>query len=127
MPVLRFTVPGTPQPKQRPRRSATGVWYTPRPTQQYEQRVAGYALAAGARWRPGTYAVTVGLYFPDRRRRDVDNCVKALLDGLNGVVWADDAEVTQLRITKHLDPHNPRTEVVVRPAAWSTTPGQSGV
>ncbi|MFC1526769.1 RusA family crossover junction endodeoxyribonuclease [Candidatus Latescibacterota bacterium] len=127
MPVLHFTVPGTPQPKQRPRRTADGVWYTPRSTRRYEDRVAGYALAAGARWRPGTYSVTVALYFPDRRRRDLDNCVKALLDGLNGVVWADDAEVTQLHVSKHLDPHTPRAEVVVRPAALSTTTGQSGV
>ena len=119
MSVLRFTVPGAPRPKQRPRRSAAGSWYTPRATQRYEEAVAAYALAAGARGRPGPFAVRAALYFPDRRRRDADNCVKTLLDALNGLLWTDDAEVTQLEVAKHLDPINPRAEVEVRPAALS--------
>jgi Holliday junction resolvase RusA-like endonuclease len=33
-------------------------------------------------------------------RPDVDNIAKTVLDGMNGVVYADDAQVTFLKVTK---------------------------
>ena len=33
-------------------------------------------------------------------RPDVDNIAKTVLDGMNGVVYADDAQVTYLKVTK---------------------------
>lgn len=33
-------------------------------------------------------------------RADVDNYAKAVLDSLNGVVWEDDKQITDLKITK---------------------------
>jgi crossover junction endodeoxyribonuclease RusA len=38
---------------------------------------------------------------PDKRRRDLDNILKALLDGLtHSGVWGDDSQVVDLRIVK---------------------------
>lgn len=31
-----------------------------------------------------------------RRQADIDNCVKSILDGLNGIAWEDDAQVRRL-------------------------------
>jgi Holliday junction resolvase RusA-like endonuclease len=33
-------------------------------------------------------------------RPDVDNIAKTVLDGMNGVIYADDAQVTYLKVTK---------------------------
>ena len=44
-------------------------------------------------------AVVVKLEPPDRRRRDIDNALKALLDGLTTArVWHDDAQIDDLRV-----------------------------
>jgi Holliday junction resolvase RusA-like endonuclease len=50
---------------------------------------------------------------PDKRRRDADNCVKSICDGLNGVLWDDDAQVVEMSVRKDLDRDNPRAEVTV--------------
>lgn len=63
----------------------------------------------------GALAVTIDLYWPDRRKHDVDN-VKALLDALNGVIWEDDGQIVDLRTRKHFDKENPRAEITVEPA-----------
>lgn len=63
----------------------------------------------------GDLAVTIDLYWPDRRKHDVDN-VKALLDALNDVVWEDDGQIVDLRTRKHYDKEHPRVEMTVSPA-----------
>ncbi len=116
---LRFTVPGKPQPKERPRLGPNGRVYTPRRTTSFESTVGVYALAAVRRskWtlapKSAQFAVEISAYFPDLRRRDVDNVMKAVLDAMNAVVWADDVQVTRATIERRLDTGNPRVEVTV--------------
>ncbi|HEU4614353.1 MAG TPA: RusA family crossover junction endodeoxyribonuclease, partial [Kofleriaceae bacterium] len=119
---LRFTIEGKPQPKQRARRGKGGRWYTPRETREYEMRVRGAAVLAATheaeRWPvdyEGAVAVEVHVYWPDARRRDVDNVVKSVLDGMQarptrsaawrreGGVILDDAQVRDLRVTTAID------------------------
>jgi Holliday junction resolvase RusA-like endonuclease len=57
--------------------------------------------------------ITVCAYFPDARRRDADNVLKSVCDGMNGVVYVDDSQVTRATVTKAIDRTNPRTEVTV--------------
>ena len=40
-------------------------------------------------------------------RSDVDNLAKFVMDSLNGVVYADDRQVTSLNVVKVLDPDGP--------------------
>ena len=60
------------------------------------------ALAAlGSRPLTGPLAVEVDLFPPDRRRRDIDNVQKALLDALqHGGAYEDDSQVVRLAIVK---------------------------
>jgi Holliday junction resolvase RusA-like endonuclease len=117
--VLAFVVPGPPQPKERPRVGRRGHVYTPRRTSSYEATVRAHALAAVGRaaWRrvPGArYSVTLDVYFPDARRRDLDNACKSILDACNGVAFADDSEVDELHVVRAVDRARPRVEVSVR-------------
>lgn len=49
----------------------------------------------------GALAVEIVAHMPDKRRRDLDNVLKALLDGLTHAgVWADDSQVVDLHIRK---------------------------
>lgn len=61
----------------------------------------------------GAVAVQVDVYLPDKRRRDIDNLLKALLDGLtaSGVI-EDDSLISDLRIRKV--GFVPKGKVVVR-------------
>lgn len=96
---LTFTVDVRPVPKYRPRTGKNGQHYTPEVTRTYETRV-GWAARAALHGRPRNEAddLSVSAVFNiiDRQRCDVDNLAKTLLDGMNGIVWRDDNQVTEL-------------------------------
>ncbi len=50
----------------------------------------------------GDLAVEVHLTWPTRRNHDVDN-IKSLLDALKGILWVDDSQIVDLRITKRYE------------------------
>ena len=58
-------------------------------------------------------SLTLFIYFPTRRRRDLDNCMKILLDSLAGIVYGDDSQISSLAIHRKYDAKNPRVEVGV--------------
>jgi crossover junction endodeoxyribonuclease RusA len=65
----------------------------------YREAVA--ATVRGTRTTPGRLSVVLAVYPPDRRRRDLDNIPKALLDSLQhaGVI-EDDENIDDLRIIR---------------------------
>jgi crossover junction endodeoxyribonuclease RusA len=44
--------------------------------------------------------VSIRLFMPDRRKRDIDNYNKILLDSLTGIVWKDDSQIDILTISR---------------------------
>ena len=56
-------------------------------------------LQAGALNYQGKLRVEIEAYRPDKRRRDLDNLLKAVLDGCTHAdVWEDDSNIVDLRI-----------------------------
>lgn len=128
MSSITFTVPGQPQGKGRPRIGKVGArarMFTPAKTAAYEglvahaaqQAMAGRALlqsAVGcnvfldcqvpASWSGKKQrAALAGELLPESKP-DADNVVKAVFDGLNGVLWRDDVLVVDLRVRKRYAP-----------------------
>jgi crossover junction endodeoxyribonuclease RusA len=62
----------------------------------YRQAV-GFACL-GMQPLTGEVAVIIEVTAPDRRRRDLDNLLKASLDALSGWLWHDDAQIADLHI-----------------------------
>ena len=58
--------------------------------------------------------VSFWFFWADRKKRDTHNCLKLILDGLQGVVYPDDQYVLPSVIDFQVDPENPRVEMVVR-------------
>ncbi len=58
----------------------------------------------------GPLSLKVELWWPDRRKHDIDN-VKSLLDAMTGIVWEDDSQVEDLHLMKGIDKENPRVDV----------------
>jgi Holliday junction resolvase RusA-like endonuclease len=117
---ISFAIEGEPVSKGRPRFSQRGGkvrTYTPAKTLNAEQAVADAfrAAAPGYTYAPdGAYQVDVVFVSGTRRQRDVDNMLKLILDGLNGIAWADDHQVLRTVAEKGYDPGNARTVVTIR-------------
>ena len=115
--IAHFVIEGEPETKSRPRVSRFGHrFYSPDRTVRAEaaiaalfrQQVVGYTPAPIA-----NYGVTAVFFCATRQRRDVDNMMKLILDGLNGVAWVDDVQVSEVtgRVVRWAD--EPRTDVIV--------------
>lgn len=118
--TLSFTIPGEPASKARPRFDGRGSktrTYTPAKTKAAEVQVGWAFRAAGGRFEPDpevTFGVDVTFHNGTRQRRDVDNMLKLVLDGLNGVAWVDDTQVMEVTARKRfVSKAEARTEVVV--------------
>ena len=131
--MISFVVPGEPQGKGRARATKTGRMYTPTKTKAYETQVAwlardamGVMPAYGGPLRLRIEAVHgVPPSWPKKRREaaiagetahtsrpDISNIVKAIEDGMNGVVYRDDSQIVLLVARKRYG-ENPRVEVEV--------------
>jgi Holliday junction resolvase RusA-like endonuclease len=103
-----------PIAKGRPRLSKRGFAYTPKRTAEYEKEIAEsykgplfdeqYTLEVTLVFTDkGTSLNIIGHKNPNYKhplRGDIDNYVKSVLDGLNGVAWADDKQIIQLIVSK---------------------------
>ena len=135
--IIQFTVPGDPVGKGRGRVAGSGTrrWIvTPARTQLYEESVAEFAREAMGDRPPLTApchaAIRIYLATPKGWTierlcmsqlepwhdvaGDLDNFVKSILDGMNGIVFDDDRRVSQLYACKTWDA-NPRVDVEIEP------------
>ena len=99
------TLPLTTNRLYRGRRFLTAAGKTNKEALAWEARTQwkGKPLA-------GAVALEIHLWWPDARRRDVDN-IKGLLDAFSGVVYVDDSQIERLVVRKGIDRLNPRIEV----------------
>ena len=56
--------------------------------------------------------VTINFYF-ETKRGDIDNCCKAILDAMTGIIYKDDSQIVQLHLYKHKDKDNPCAVVLI--------------
>lgn len=133
---LFFSIPGEPVAKQRPRINRfSGRAYTPKETTNYETLVRlSFANAFPEHVpfpREQPLFVKIEAYFPvpasvskkkrgemlsgairHTKQKDADNIAKAVLDGLNGVAFADDCSVVDLVVRKFYG-ENPQVFVTI--------------
>ncbi|NHR06712.1 RusA family crossover junction endodeoxyribonuclease [Chromobacterium haemolyticum] len=138
---ISFFVPGAPVGKGRPKVSSRGgkfaQMYTPEKTANYEslialaaqEAMAGNPLIAGpadveismflpvpSSWSKKKQAAALqGQVYPTKKP-DADNVIKAIFDGINGVVWVDDVQACDIVVRKRYA-DKPGVEVTVREIA----------
>jgi Holliday junction resolvase RusA-like endonuclease len=122
--IASFIISGIPVAKGRPRLTTQGGHaraYTPAKTRRFETDVAEQARAAIGPMDPYCGPVELEAHFSlpipkswSKRERlaamegtkrpqgkpDIDNYLKALADGLNGIVYQDDCQIVSARISK---------------------------
>lgn len=124
-----FTVKGQPKGKGRPRFTENGHVYTPESTRIYEEEIkirykekyknemldGNIAVEVFINKKPASYLgikkynKLLGKYC--NIKPDTDNVVKAVLDALNGVAYADDKNVVEIYAVKK---YSTESSVVVR-------------
>lgn len=111
---FRITVPETPKSKGRPRLGRRGRVYTPVATHEAEQRIAEIWRSLEGPKFEGPVELEVDFYKGKSEiivkvsndiplsglRGDIDNYVKLVMDGLNGVAWDDDKQVVLVYAAK---------------------------
>ena len=132
-----FIIPGPPKGKARPR-VVNNHAYTPEATIQYERLVQACWEKAAGDWiaDPETpLALYISMFYPipkshtkkqqemERRnwvlptkKPDIDNVLKIIMDGLNGVAYHDDKQVVEVTMRKRFST-DPRVEVELREVA----------
>ncbi len=137
---ITIEIPGKPIPKGRPR-----IWQgtrrkavTPVETRRYEDIVKSSAKIAMNGLPPlqGALIASVVAYVPvpgswskkkkadavageihPTSRPDLDNYIKAALDGMSGIAFHDDAQVVEFRRTGKIYSERPRLVVVLKQLA----------
>ena len=138
---IEIEVSGQPQGKGRPRFTRTGRAYTPDKTRQYEARIKAAAWAEmqkhslKATQRPVHVDVIAFMDIPkswSKKKRmeaeygaitptagyDLDNIVKAALDGVQGVIFDDDRQVSSIKARKTFC-HPDRGPVLYVSVSWT--------
>lgn len=92
--LCKFSVPGQPVPKARPRVVAGRV-YTPKRTTDAEVRIAQYFWATHPQVRTTDRPISLVLVFRLKGAQtcDWDNLSKLVCDALNGKAWMDDRQI----------------------------------
>ena len=134
-----FTVYGEPVAKGRPRFARQGKFvktFTPEKTKSYESEVAMMAKAAMGSSKPlfSPLEAFIHLTFPipesyskkrseaclsgqekHTKKPDVDNCAKAIIDGMGGIIFDNDSQIVSLHIHKTYG-EIAKAEIMVREA-----------
>lgn len=135
--AIRFTVPGEPKGKARPRiftnKAGESQAVTPQDTLSYENLVrwifnntmeskklngeieakivAMYSIPKSMT-KKNRRLIDEGKLHPTKKP-DLDNVAKIILDSLNKIAFDDDSQVTRLIVEKHFS-DEPRVEVTLR-------------
>lgn len=117
------TIIGNPIPKERPRHNAkTGITYTPAKTKNAERDIGIAYINQDGTLYSGPVTVELKFYLrkPKKplheeplKRPDMDNLIKTVLDGLNGIAYEDDKQIIKISAEKHWADDEPRTEILV--------------
>ena len=117
--MIKILVQGDVIPAARPRFSGRRA-YQPARNVEYRREVeisARQAMRAKAPLK-GALEAVIRLYrkykVTARQFGDVDNHLKALFDGLQGIIFEDDAQIVRCVVEKFTDKKNPRAEIELR-------------
>lgn len=116
--MIKFTIPGEPKGKGRPRVTRYGV-YTPETTVNYENWVKICFQEAKQKKLEGQLKAEIRCYFEipnsyskkkkedalrgnirPAKKPDLDNIMKIILDALNGLAYKDDKDIIECSIEK---------------------------
>ena len=118
---MKITIMGDPHPMARPRVVSGHVYYLSRDV-EWREIIRWTCVKALQSQNRKQYecALKVRVKFyraqnpTNRQYGDIDNLLKGLFDGMNGIVFKDDSQIVSVIAEKYRDKENPRVEVELR-------------
>ena len=134
---IELSIDGLPIGKGRPKvtsRFGHAFAYTPTRTKDYEQKIKMTYINNYTYFHrlDGPLEATINQYFPvpkgtskvkhqkminneiqHTKKPDIDNIIKSILDGLNGLAYEDDSQIVSLTANKYYS-DNPRVDVSIK-------------
>ena len=130
--MVSFVIKGIPKVKQRPRfamRNGKVLTYTPKTTASFENLVKLKAEKEFTHPLENAVRLAIRFYMPrpkrliwktkmmpeihSDKRPDIDNLAKAVIDGLNGIAFNDDAQIADLHVTKKYHSGDGQSKTIV--------------
>ena len=129
---VKFIIDGEPMGKARPRMNTiTGRAYTPTKTRMYEDYIKLLYRSQPKHYFEGYVRLTIKAYYSvaksdskqkkedklsnilrPSKKPDLDNIVKLIADGLNGIAYKDDTQIVEIVAMKFYS-DKPRVEVQI--------------
>ena len=109
--MMTFTMPYPPTINHMYRRQRGHLALTPEAL-AFRHAVRMIAMVENIRPLDGPVAVFLDVYRP-RRRGDLDNILKAVLDAMNGIAYRDDEQVEEIYAHRYEDKWAPRVEAYI--------------
>lgn len=116
--MIKIEILGDVIPAARPRFNGRRA-YQPKRNVEYRQMIQSAArlVMSGKQLLTGELFANVKLYRKYKRTSrifgDVDNHLKAIFDGMNQIVFCDDAQICRCTVEKFTDKNNPRAIIEV--------------
>ena len=113
--LFKAMLEGEPLPWPRARTGQQGQHYLPRAFSAHRDALAWKmreALIEDGSIFTGDVGLLLGFFRSTRRRVDIDNLLKAVMDAGNGTTWADDSQIVHIVANIRVEPAAPRTEIV---------------
>lgn len=117
---LVFEVPGKVRGKGRPRFMRNGHTYTDKNTVEYEKAIRNAYLRLSRYVSERSVRISIYICFAPnksdskrnravklsnekapKKKPDIDNVIKIVLDALNGVAYKDDTQVNEIHVERH--------------------------
>lgn len=97
--MIELVLPWAPSVNEYWHHDRKGHTYISKPGKAFREAVGWECRAKRIKRQDGRLSLTVRACPPDRRRRDLDNILKALADALqHGGAYEDDSQIDDLRI-----------------------------
>jgi len=109
----RFIIPGRPVPAARMTNKSKFVRPEALRYLAYKEKVGWFAKKSGVEKIDADVEVECRFYLNGGHIPDIDNLLKAVLDGLNGVAWDNDRKVRKVK-AERIDSEAEYAEVILR-------------
>ena len=64
--------------------------------------------------------ISINLFFKDKRKRDIDNYNKGILDAMTGIIYQDDSQIEELHVFKKIGCGFDKVEISIEEMIYKT-------
>ncbi len=108
--------------------SVNGIWIN-KPNGRYKspkgkqfEKLANLEIKNQYKGKPinNQLKISINLFFKDKRKRDIDNYNKGILDAMTGIIYQDDSQIEELHVFKKIGCGFDKVEISIEEMIYKT-------